>query len=96
MGEVVIGLPVVWVHPYQACVPTIDEAVRKLTLLTTSGENWAYAFMQLNGDSQYVPLPKKGHLSMMIEGSPSRSLCHHLHQLEVCLLLQLVNQVVYP
>ena len=32
----------------------------------------------------------------MIDGSPSRSICGHLHQLEVCKLLQYGDQVVYP
>ena len=32
----------------------------------------------------------------MIEGTPSRNVCRHLSQLEVCLLLQLECQVVYP
>ena len=45
----VFGPAIVWVHPYQAHIPTLDEAAKKLTLLTTS-ENWAYAFVQLNED----------------------------------------------
>ena len=85
------GLAVVWVHPYQACIPTLNGAVKKLTLLTTSNENWAYSFVQLNKDAQHVPLPKEGHLSAMIKGSPSRNMCGHLCQLEVHLLLQLEN-----
>ena len=96
MGEVVFGLAVVWVHPYQTCVPTLNEAVRKLTLLTTSSKNWAYAFVWLNGDTQHFPLPKEGHLSTMIKGSPSRGSCGHLCQLEVHLLLQSDNWAVYP
>ena len=60
------------VHPYQACIPTLDEVARKLTLLTTSHENWAYTFVRFNEDAQHVPLPKEGHLSAMIEGMPSR------------------------
>ena len=47
-------------------------------------------------DAQYVPFPKEGHLSTMIEGVPSRNMCRHLHQLEVHQLLQLEGQVVYP
>ena len=45
VGEMVFGLAMVWVHPYQACIPTLDEVARKLTLLTTSCENWAYTFV---------------------------------------------------
>ena len=36
--EMMFRLAVVWVHPYQAHIPTWDEVVRKLTLLTTSHE----------------------------------------------------------
>ena len=86
----------VWVHPYQACIPTLDEAAGKLALLTTSHENWAYAFVRFNEDTQHVPLPKEGHLSAMIEGMPSRNVYGCLCQLEVHLLLQLECQVVYP
>ena len=70
MGEVVFGLAIVAVHPYQASIPTLDEAARKLTLLTTFGKNLAYAFVWLNGDAQHVPLSKEGHLSMIIKGFP--------------------------
>ena len=94
-GEMVFGLAIVWVHPYQVHIPTLDEVVKKLTLLTTTGKNWTYAFVQLNKDAQHVPLPKEGHLSTMIEGLPSRNTCGHLHQLEVHLLLQSENWVVY-
>ena len=83
------GLAMVWVHPFQACVSTLDEAVKKLTLLSISGENWVYTFVQFNEDAQHVPLPKESHLSTMIEGAPSRIACRHLCQLEIHLLLQL-------
>ena len=86
----------VWVHPYQACIPTLDEAARKLTLLTASCENWAYAVVRFNEDAQNVPLPKEGHFSAMIEGMPSRNAYRHLCHLEVHLLLQSGCQVVYP
>ena len=34
------GLSMVWVNPYQARVPTIEEAVGELTTLTSSGPDW--------------------------------------------------------
>ena len=71
--EMVFGLAMVWVHPYQTCIPTLDEVVRNLTLLTTSHENWACAFVQFNVDAQHVPLPKEAYLSAMIEGTSSRN-----------------------
>ena len=85
----VFGLAMVWVHPYQAHIPTLDEVARKLTLLTISHENWAYAFVRFSKDTQHVPLLKEGHLSAMIEGTSCRNACGHLCQLEVHLLLQL-------
>ena len=69
---------------------------KKLTLLFNSGNNWAYAFMQLNEDAQHVPLPKEGHLSAMINAMPSRNTWGHLCQQEVCWLLQCEDWVVYP
>ena len=95
-GEMVFGHAMVWIHPYQACISTLDEAAKKLTLVITSSENWAYAFVWFNKDAQHIPFPKEGHLSAMIEGAPSRVTCGHLCQLEVHLLLQLECQVVYP
>ena len=52
--------------------------------------------MWLNEDAQHVPLPKEGHLSTMIDSAPSTNACGHLCQLEICQLLQLEDQVVYP
>ena len=87
-GEVAFSLTVVWTHPYQACLCSLDEAVKKLALLVNSGNNWAYTFVWLNEDAQHVPLPKEGHLSAMINGMPNRNACGCLHQLEVYQLLQ--------
>ena len=95
-GEMAFRLAVVWVHPYQACLCSLDEVAKKLTLLINLGKNWVYAFVWLNGDTQHVPLSREGHLSTMIDGMPSKSTCGHLHQLEVCKLLQYGDQVVYP
>ena len=95
-GEIVFRLTVVWAHPYQAQFPSLDEAVKKLILLNTSGRNWAYTFVQLNKDAKHVPLPKEGHLNTMIEGVPHRNACGHFCQLEECQLLQWEDQVVYP
>ena len=86
----------VWAHPYQAHLSSLDEAAKKLTLLISLGNNWAYAFVQLNGDAQHVPIPKEGHLITMIDGTPSRNACRHLCQLEVHNLSQYGDHVVYP
>ena len=52
--ELAFGLVVVWVHPYQACIPFLEEVVRKLTLIIPSGENRVYAFAWFNDDAQYT------------------------------------------
>ena len=90
------SLTMVWAHPYQACLSSMDEAVKKLALLVNSGNNWAYTFVWLNKDVQHVPLPKEGHLSAMINSIPCRNVSGCLCQLEVCQLLQCGDQVVYP
>ena len=92
----VFGLAMMWVQPYQAHLSSLDEAVKKLTLLLKSGNNWAYAFVWLNEDTQHVPLSQEGHLSAMIGGAPSRNTCRHLCQLEVHQFLQHGDQMVYP
>ena len=40
VGERVYGLVVVWVHPFQARVPTLDEVARKLALIASFSSNW--------------------------------------------------------
>ena len=82
-GEVAFGLTMVWAHPYQACLSSMDEAAKKLTLLINSGNNWAYTFVQFNKDAQHMALHKEGHLSTMIDGMPNRKVCECLCQLEV-------------
>ena len=82
-GERVYGLAMVWVHPCQARVPTLDEVARKLALLVSSGSYWPYTFMCFNGDAHHVHLLKEGHLSAMTDRMPSNILCGQIHQLEV-------------
>ena len=96
VGDRVYGLTVVWVHPHQARVPTLDKVARKLTLLTSSGSSWPYTFVHFNWDACHVPLPKEGHLSAMTDRMPSKFLCGQICQLEVHQLLHSKAQVVYP
>ena len=86
--EMAFGLVMVWMHPHQACLSSLDKVVRKLALLINLGDNWAYAFLWLNENAQHIPLPDEGHLS--------KSVCGHLCQLEVHKLLQDGDQVVNP
>ena len=58
-GEMAFGLAMVWAHPYQACLSSLDEAAKKLALLINLGNNWAYTFVWLNEDAQHVPLSKE-------------------------------------
>ena len=39
IGDRTYSLSTVWVNPYQARVPTVEEAVRELTALASSGPN---------------------------------------------------------
>ena len=86
----------VWVHSYQARVSTIDSTAEQLAQLASTGPNWPYAMVQLNGNACHVPLPTEGHLSVMVEGSMSNVPYRKICQLEVCQLLSSGTQVVYP
>ena len=85
--ESMYGLTMVWVHPYQASVSTIDDMARQLTQLSSIGPNWPYALVQLNGDASHMPLPTEGHLSVVTEGNISNVPCMTICQLEVHQLL---------
>ena len=95
VGERVYGLAMVWVHPYQAMVSMIDDAAKQLAQLTSTGTNWPYSLVQLNGDDHHVPLPTEGHLSVMMEGNTSNIPCRKICQLKVCQLLSSDSWVVY-
>ena len=86
----------IWVNPYQARLPTVEEVVKQLTALVSAGPNWPYALVQLNGDTHNVPLPREGHLSALVEGGTSSATCKRVSQLEVHQLLSSSSQVVYP
>ena len=74
-GERVYELAVVWVHPCKARVPILDEVMRKLALLTSSGFNWPRTFVHFNWDAYHIPLSRDGHLSAMTDGMPSNIPC---------------------
>ena len=50
-GDRMYGLSTVWVNPYQARVSTVEETVRQLMVLVSSGPNWHYTLVQLNQDT---------------------------------------------
>ena len=62
VGDRVYGLSTMWVHPYQARVSTMEEAVKQLTPLISTGPDWPYTLVQLKGDACHAPLPMEGHL----------------------------------
>ena len=82
--ERVYGLTMVWVHPYQARVSTLDSAAEQLAQLASTGPNWPYALVQLSGDACHVPLPKEGHLSILAKEHTSHVPYGGLQQLEFC------------
>ena len=90
------GLSTVWVNPYQARVSTVEEVVRELTALASSGPNLPYPLVQLNEDTHHAPLPREGHLGILPEGGTNRTACRRISQLEVHQLLQSDLQVIYP
>ena len=61
----------------------------------STGPNWPYAMVWLNGDACHIPLPPEGHLSAMAEGSISNVPYGNIHQLEICQLLSSGSWVVY-
>ena len=95
MGDRVYGLSMMWVNPYQARVSTVEEAVKQLAPLIPAGPNWLYALVWLNADACHAPLPKEGHLSILIEGGTNSAACGWISQLDVCQLLNLGSQVIY-
>ena len=96
ISDRVYGLSTVWVNPLQARVSTVEDAVRQLTALVSSGSNWPYALVQLNEDTHHVPLPREGHLGVLTEGGTNSATCRQVSQLEVCQLLSSGSQVIYP
>ena len=91
----VYGLSTLWVNPYQARVPTMQEVVKQLTALVSTGPDWPYILVQFNGDACHTPLPREGHLSTLVEGGTSRATCRRVSKLEVCQLLSSSSQVIY-
>ena len=62
------GLTMVWAHPYQVRVSTIEEAIQQLDKLIPPRPNWPYALVCLNREACHVPLSTEGHLSLMNGG----------------------------
>ena len=92
----VYGLSMIWLNPYQARVPTMEEVAKQLTTLVSTGPDWPYTLVQLNGDTCHAPLPREGHLSALVEGDTSSATCRGVSYLEVHQVLSSSSQVIYP
>ena len=82
--------------PCQARVPSMEEAVGKLTAWVSSGPNLPYALVQLHEDTCHAPLPKEGHLGILPQRGAEMTPCRQISQLEVCHLFISDLQVAYP
>ena len=90
------SISLVWVHPNQVRVATMEEVVEKLTACTPSGANWPYALVQLCKDPNHAPLPKNKHLGILPQGKAQETLYGWISQLKVCQLLATGPHVIYP
>ena len=90
-----------WPHchvgpPHQAHFKTLEEAAHKLVLLADVSADWPYAFVWLNDAISHVPLLNEGHISAMMDGTPSMDAHGWLHQLQIQKMLQHEGRVVCP
>ena len=92
----VYGLSTIWVNPSQARVPSLEEAVGKLSACAFSGPYWPYALVQLHKGTCHTPLPKEGHVGILCHRGVEATPCGLISQLEVCQLLVASPQVIYP
>ena len=53
------SISLVWVHPNQVRLPTIEEAAESLTAYTSSGVNLPYALAQLCEDPYHATTPQE-------------------------------------
>ena len=73
----------------------MEEVVKQLTAQVPMESNWPYTLVCLKGNNHQVPVPRKGHLSAMVEGTSSVT-CGWISHLEVHQLLSSDSQVIYP
>ena len=94
-GDRKYGLLTIWVNPCQARVPSMEEAVGKLTAWVSSGPDWPYTLVWLHKGTCHAPLPKEGHLGILPQRGAETTPCGQISQLEVCQLLVSGPQVTY-
>ena len=95
-GDKVFSLSTIWVYLYQARAPTVEEVVKLLTPLLSTGSDCPYALVQFNRNACHAPFPKEGQLRIQVMGGTSSTTCRRLCQLPVYQLLSSGSQVVYP
>ena len=95
-GARIYGLLTIWVNTSQARVPSVEEAVGKLTACAFSGPNWPYTLVQLHEGTCHAPLPKEGHMGILPHRGAEATPCRQISQLEVHQLLIAGPQVIYP
>ena len=95
-GDRKYGLSTIWVNPCQARVPSMEEAVGKLTACVSSGPNLPYVLVWSHKGTHHAPLPKEGHLGILPQRGAEVTPCRQISQLEVCQLLISGPQVAYP
>ena len=95
-GARIYGLLIVWLNPSQTRVPSMEEAVGKLTTCAFKETNWPYALVQLHEGIHHAPLPKEGHMGILPQREAEATPCRCASQLEICQLLVAGPQVIYP
>ena len=90
------GVSLVWVNPNQTRASTMEEVVEKLATCPSSGTDWPYVLVQLYKGSGHAPLPKGKHLGILPQRKVDETSCGQISQLDVCQLLSMGPQVVYP
>ena len=83
------------------CIPTrptttLEEVACKLAQLVDESMDWFYTFVWLNKTLSHVSPLSEGHVSAMMDGTPSADAQGRLHLLQICKLLQHKDMVVCP
>ena len=74
----------------------MEEVVEALSACPSSRTDWPYTLAWLYEGSCHAPLPKDKHLGILPQGKAEENSCGWISQLEVCQLLSLDPQVIYP
>ena len=95
LGPEGYGLASVWISSHQAQASSMEKALGTLSTLSSNGPNWLYVLTQLYEGANHTPLPRDRHLGVLPQGKAESS-CGWISQLEICQLLSIGMQVMYP